>query len=455
VRLQEVVAERQEAIRRASEEKIQAARRGTDALKAELERETIRARALAEAEGRAAEARANADVNLALMRARVAAEAEKYTALVSTALSSVGSGLHTLLGDPRTAGAACATVTALALGYFGAREGARVTAAHAARLLGTPSLVRETTRGGLLSSARGVHRPSRRAAADTAELLADVVLPPALRERVAALAGSTASARARGAPLRNVMFHGPPGTGKTLVARALALHSGLDYAIMSGGDVAPLGAKAVTEIHELFEWASRSQRGVLLFVDEADAFCARRGGGAAPAGAAAGGAEEVRAALNALLYRTGGQSSSLALVVATNRPAELDEAVLDRMDESLEFPLPGQAERRALVQLYYERYVLAPPAAPAGPFWAARAQPPAITPDADVTDALLQEAAHVTEGFSGRELAKLMLSVQAAVYGRAGGEAAGGALRLSAAQFERVLHDKVAEHADKRHWRHA
>ena len=46
----------------------------------------------------------------------------------------------------------------------------------------------------------------------------------------------------------------------------------MEYAMMTGGDVAPLGATAVTKIHQLFDWATRSQRGLLLFIDEADAF---------------------------------------------------------------------------------------------------------------------------------------------------------------------------------------
>ncbi|CAN0328648.1 unnamed protein product, partial [Ectocarpus sp. 4 AP-2014] len=69
---------------------------------------------------------------------------------------------------------------------------------------------------------------------------------------------------------------GPPGTGKTLFAKGLARHSGLDYAIITGGDVAPLGREAVSEMHKLFDWAQASRRGVLLFVDEADAFLRRR-----------------------------------------------------------------------------------------------------------------------------------------------------------------------------------
>jgi ATPase family AAA domain-containing protein 3A/B len=47
---------------------------------------------------------------------------------------------------------------------------------------------------------------------------------------------------------------------------------GLDYALMTGGDVAPLGSQAVTKIHQLFDWAKKSRRGLLLFIDEADAF---------------------------------------------------------------------------------------------------------------------------------------------------------------------------------------
>ena len=36
-----------------------------------------------------------------------------------------------------------------------------------------------------------------------------------------------------------------------MAAKRLARTSGLDYAIMSGGDVAPLGGKAVTQLHQV------------------------------------------------------------------------------------------------------------------------------------------------------------------------------------------------------------
>ena len=62
-----------------------------------------------------------------------------------------------------------------------------------------------------------------------------------------------------------------------MAAKRLARTAGLDYAIMSGGDVAPLRGGAVSQLHELFDWAERSRQGLLLFIDEADAFLGVRG----------------------------------------------------------------------------------------------------------------------------------------------------------------------------------
>jgi ATPase family AAA domain-containing protein 3A/B len=57
----------------------------------------------------------------------------------------------------------------------------------------------------------------------------------------------------------------------------------------------------VSAIHKVFDWASTSQRGLLLFVDEADAFLRKRANEQI--------SEDLRASLNAFLYRTGEQSS--------------------------------------------------------------------------------------------------------------------------------------------------
>ena len=41
----------------------------------------------------------------------------------------------------------------------------------------------------------------------------------------------------------------------------LAMHSGMDFAIVTGGDVAPMGRDGVTAVHKLFDWANSSRRG--------------------------------------------------------------------------------------------------------------------------------------------------------------------------------------------------
>ena len=45
------------------------------------------------------------------------------------------------------------------------------------------------------------------------------------------------------------------------------------------------------------------------------------------------------------------------LVIVSNRPDHLDSAINDRLDEMVQFPLPGLEEREKLFQLYYKIYV--------------------------------------------------------------------------------------------------
>ena len=46
------------------------------------------------------------------------------------------------------------------------------------------------------------------------------------------------------------------------------------------------------------------------------------------------------------------------MVLATNRPGDLDAAILDRMDESLEFGLPGLNERQKIISQYVDLYIV-------------------------------------------------------------------------------------------------
>ncbi len=367
------------------------------ALRRQADMDVAAASAKAQAEGAAESERANEDVRARARAQQGNIDIEKATAVVRL----VGEGVSALLADPERLGRLVVAALAVVGGGFAAREAAKLARARLMAILGRPSLVRDTSRVSLLASPLDTTAKlwaRMRSSGNLTGAFADVILAPSLEARVLGLAKATANTRRNKAPFRHLCFYGPPGTGKTLVARKLAEHSGLDYAIMSGGDVAPLGADAVTQIHQLFDWSKTSGRGVLLFVDEAETFLARRDGPTSD--------KDQRNALNALLYHTGTQTANFCLVLATNRPADLDFAVVDRVDEMVEFPLPEDAERTKLLRLYFDMYL--------------GAQSGSAIRVAGVEDHHFAELAALTRGFSGRAISKLMITVQGYVYGKDG-----------------------------------
>jgi len=169
------------------------------------------------------------------------------------------------------------------------------------------------------------------------DLLEGVILEKKLEDQLREISYAVLNRKKHYAPCKNMMFYGPPGTGKTLFAKKLAMQSGLEYAVMVGSDIAPLGPMAVTELNKIFDWAERQPNGMILFIDEADAFLRNRRGNEM--------SEYMRHTINCFLYRTGSPSEKVVIVMATNSPEQLDEAVHDRIDEVVGFNVPTLKER--------------------------------------------------------------------------------------------------------------
>lgn len=439
VKMQEESAERQEALRRQTEEKRQREQRETARVQAEAEREKVRAQALAEAEGRAKEARENEDVQRRQLETRLQYETERAKQVVETTLSGLGNGFRSLVEDRARMGSLALGVAMLGAGLYGTRESAKVGARVLERFLSQPALVRDSSRRSGLKSLFGGSKAAS-TSGNEGKVLGDVVLEDFVQERLEQLAAAARRARSRGAPMRNILFYGPPGTGKTMVARRLAKHAGMEYAVVNGGDVAPLESAASPKLHELFDWAERSKTGTVLFIDEADAFLSRRGSAESDAS---------RSAVNTLLARTGSQGRNVMLVLATNRPFDLDAAVVDRMDDAMEIGLPGEQERQRLLSLYFRKYIegqhhLAESDEPAdaqrvGGLFGQRAQPPPAIDVVDVDVSDLQQLAQKTNGFSGRELAKLIGAMQAAAFGSQEGQ-------MTRHLFWSIANLKLSEH---------
>jgi ATPase family AAA domain-containing protein 3A/B len=435
----------QEEDRKKNEEsmlRIEAQKRAT--LEAELRnrRQAEKDRVAAETEGRIAEERANHDLHMNKIRLEATENRETVLEGIKIAFAAIGDGMKAYFDDPEKIAKTVGGLTALAIGVYSARAATGVIGRYVEARLGKPSLVRDTSKR---TMADFIKRPihsvrekvrSMRVANDGVDALKNVVLAEQLAGRLKTISKSTANTKKNKAPYRNVLLYGHPGTGKTMFAKGLAQHSGMDYAILTGGDVAPLGREAVTEIHKIFDWASTSNKGLLLFVDEADAFLRKRTGEDGQI------SEDMRNALNAFLYRTGEATKDFMVVFASNQPEQLDWAVQDRVDDVVEFTLPGLEERRQLLKQYFKRYIT-PDSADSGIF-SSGATPIGLS-DFDV-DLKLDKYSEMLTTFSGREISKLAVAWQASAYGSDDGN-------LTEEMMDVVVEIAIAQHGQKIEWR--
>src|SRR5271170_7306140 len=201
---------------------------------------------------------------------------------------------------------------------------------------------------------------------------------------------------------RGVLMAGPPGTGKTLLARAVAGEARVPFFSASGsGFVELFVGIGAARVRDLFEQA-RTRAPAIVFIDEIDALGARRDHGGYA------GSDEREQTLNQLLAEMDGfdESDGVVVLAATNRPDALDPALRrpGRFDREVVVPLPGRAERSAIL--------------------AAHARDKTLGADAD-----LDQVAAATPGFSGADLANLVN--EAAVTA-----VRGGRTMLTAADFD-------------------
>jgi ATP-dependent metalloprotease FtsH len=152
---------------------------------------------------------------------------------------------------------------------------------------------------------------------------------------------------------KGVLLYGPPGCGKTLLARAVAGESGASFYSISGSDFVEMyvGVGAA-RVRELFKEA-RENAPAIVFIDEIDAVARKRR--SSPA-SGEGSGEEQGQALNQLLTEMDGFSSDEGTIViaATNRPDELDQALLrpGRFDRAISVDRPDEAGRREILALH-------------------------------------------------------------------------------------------------------
>uniref|UniRef100_A0A671LZA2 AAA+ ATPase domain-containing protein n=1 Tax=Sinocyclocheilus anshuiensis TaxID=1608454 RepID=A0A671LZA2_9TELE len=380
LRKQEESVQKQEAMRRATVEHEMELRHKNEMLRVE-----------AESKARARVERENADIIREQIRLKAAEHRQTVLESIRTAGAVFGEGFRAFTSDWDKVTATVAGLTLLAVGVYSARNATTVAGRYIEARLGKPSLVRETSRFTVVEALKHPVKMAKRLKSKPQDALEGVVLSPSLEERVRDIAIATRNTRQNRGLYRNILMYGPPGTGKTLFAKKLAMHSGMDYAIMTGGDVAPMGRDGVTAMHKVFDWAGTSGH------KTADVVC--------------------------VCFR-------FMLVLASNQPEQFDWAINDRIDEIVNFMLPGLEERERLVRLYFDRYVLE------------RLK----LAQFDYGLKCSEIAKHV-EGMSGREISKLAVAWQAAAYSSEDGV-------LTEAMIDARVDDAVRQHRQKMDWLH-
>ncbi|KZV80242.1 AAA-domain-containing protein [Exidia glandulosa HHB12029] len=150
--------------------------------------------------------------------------------------------------------------------------------------------------------------------------------------------------------MSGVLLYGPPGTGKTMICRALAKESGARMLQIQASNMkSKWHSESEKLIHAAFTLARRLGPCV-VFIDEIDALFGRRGSGDDQLHRSM--LTEFMQEMDGLKTSDENRNNRVIVIGATNRPQDLDDAVLRRLPRRVLVDLPGLSEMEKILAQY-------------------------------------------------------------------------------------------------------
>ncbi|KAI9167262.1 Protein MSP1 [Paramyrothecium foliicola] len=147
-----------------------------------------------------------------------------------------------------------------------------------------------------------------------------------------------------------VLLFGPPGCGKTMLAKALAHESGASFINLHISTMTEKWYGDSNKIVRAVFSLARKMQPCIIFIDEIDAVLGTRRSGEHEASGMVK-AEFMTLWDGLTSANSSGTPAQIVVLGATNRINDIDEAILRRMPKKFPVPLPGQEQRRRILQL--------------------------------------------------------------------------------------------------------
>ncbi|KAL7146232.1 hypothetical protein ABFS83_06G026400 [Erythranthe nasuta] len=181
-------------------------------------------------------------------------------------------------------------------------------------------------------------------------------------------------------PCRGILLFGPPGTGKTMLAKAIANEAGASFINVSMSTITSKWfGEDEKNVRALFTLAAKVSP-TIIFVDEVDSMLGQR--------TRVGEHEAMRKIKNEFMTHWDGlltkPGERILVLAATNRPFDLDEAIIRRFERRIMVDLPSVENREMILRTLMSKE--------------------------KVEDLDFKEIAVMTEGYSGSDLKNLCIT---------------------------------------------